>query len=883
MTANSEEPEPEANCVVPAIIESHTHQSPPSGQEDDATININNTDELSLVQLSLLQQQVEQLSNVNRLLQQDNARLLLHQEEHSQQLSLYQNRAIEAKNRESNKSLLAAQLQQDILQLQSQLDVLNQQLALVTQARDTLEQSMDLIKQLSLEKVHAAVQAWRDERALNEERKEKMKSFIEAKAHELAHTQRNVEQVRVELTQSNDALVTVRKKLDDLTLQHQGDQMRIRELAKDNLKLKKNTQQLSLLGDTLETKLHQTTQEREEQKHKRLEARHELMTLLRKLEAEQAQTELFKEALTLSLTPKAVRVQILVCEPIPAPWVEWMDALVPQCGGTAAPYTESFIQRQASNREHPYTEGMTVEDRPSPVQVVVVASASTASTCHDLKSGFMEQRMQDLILAPPYLNKNGTMVENAVNGTRILRTKLKGGPNVLQDLDPFIKGTHADLVSSDPYDLYIALKWSSLLTLRAVSAFVQASADVVAAAASPKNQSPTTIQGEDGSTTEGTFSTSSIPPSPFLIPSFVRVSYISEENNKVAKWRMHGDFFHPAAWEICKDSFDMLWLPHSLAGSTQSSLSEKDGFSPLFLNINNGKKIMANVQVSSPIRGLCYDATFQSRMHNRVLYESNSSSMKEPSLLDSDCGQWWIIMTEEQMPTPPEVYGNERSQPVVQGGSNFFWMITERQRQEIVKQKVCEQEMNLKGQTDAEEMDRQCGPIPQAIIPLGDMESFLINFTPNTALGKKHLHERSPGYSHADERQHDRDIVRERKLLHGQEDIEKALFDYTIYPAALFRKDATLKAVRARDAILTQNIKTTVDGNVIQVGPKVIKSSYYDVTITKPRPPVPGWCQALTRKGLCALYSEYFRESNDTRCIEACGMKKDWSALAVAA
>lgn len=36
--------------------------------------------------------------------------------------------------------------------------------------------------------------------------------------------------------------------------------------------------------------------------------------------------------------------------------------------------------------------------------------------------------------------------------------------------------------------------------------------------------------------------------------------------------------------------------------------------------------------------------------------------------------------------------------------------------------------------------------------------------------------------------------MKERKQLKGQEDIEKALFDYNIYPAALMRKDATLKA-----------------------------------------------------------------------------------------
>jgi hypothetical protein len=56
------------------------------------------------------------------------------------------------------------------------------------------------------------------------------------------------------------------------------------------------------------------------------------------------------------------------------------------------------------------------------------------------------------------------------------------------------------------------------------------------------------------------------------------------------------------------------------------------------------------------------------------------------------------------------------------------------------------------------------------------------------------------------------------------------MFDYTIYPAALFHKDATLKAARARDV-------GAMDGSV---GPQTIRSSYYDVTIKKP--PFLGWC-----------------------------------------
>lgn len=484
----------------------------------------------------------------------------------------------------------------------------------------------------------------------------------------------------------------------------------------------------------------------------------------------------------------AARVQILVCEPIPAKWTDWMDSMLINCGGKKSP-----LDKKASEGENPYEGGVKVEERPSPIQVVVVASASTADTCHDLKSGFMEKRMQDLILAPPYVGDGNT-----------------------KNPDPAVKTTHPDLVSSDDHDMYVAMKWSSLVTTRAVHGFLQASADLQAAAASPNNQKAGLEKNPDGVTV----TLREAPSSPFLIPSFVRVSYVSEENSKVAKWRMHGDFFHPAAWEVCKDSFDMTWIPDSLSGA-------------------------------GGVNGICY-------AHDGATAASRKLEKGE------ECGQWWIYMAEEQMPTSPEVYANEVTSSLVRGGSNFVWMLTERQRRHIVKTKVCE---NNKG-TD-------CGEAAQAVIPVGDLESFLINYTPNSALGRKHVTGRRPGYSNEKERELDREKVRERKQLKGQEDIEKALFDYTIYPSALFHKDATIKAARARDAKLTA--KKDPDA----IGPQTVKSGYYDVTITKPREAVSAWCQAASRTGLCTLYSDYFRTSNDHRCMEACGMKMDWTPVKI--
>jgi hypothetical protein len=496
----------------------------------------------------------------------------------------------------------------------------------------------------------------------------------------------------------------------------------------------------------------------------------------------------------------AARVQMLVCEPIDARWTEWMDSLVPHCGGKVSDLSK--IKDKTSK----------VEERASPVQVVVVATMDSAETCHDLKSGFMERRTQDLILAPPYLGDKGSAdIEN-----------------------PATKRTHPDLVSSDDHDLYVGLKWTSLVTLRALNSFLQASADIAAGASSPVNNHDGKKKYEPDDTT---FVVPNTPASPFLIPSFTRVSYVSEENAKVAKWRMHGDFFHPAAWEVCKDSFELTWINHSLSGP-------------------------------GGVNGLCHEPSTQSAMKRRLKVDGDDSA---PTT--TDCGQWWIYMTELQMPTSPDAYANEVTPPIVPGGSNSVWMLTERQRREIVSRKVCLYKAASKGEKDVPD----CPPAPSAVMPLGDMESFLINYSPNTALGKKHVSGRRPGYSREKEREEERQLVKERKQLKGQEDIEKALFDYTIYPAALFRKDATLKAARARDAVLTSEKTKEVAEDLL--GPRWIKSAYYDVTVTKPRPPILGWCQAIARRGLCTLYADYFRTSTDVRCLEACGMKKNFSPI----
>ena len=192
-------------------------------------------------------------------------------------------------------------------------------------------------------------------------------------------------------------------------------------------------------------------------------------------------------------------------------------------------------------------------------------------------------------------------------------------------------------------------------------------------------------------------------------------------------------FFHPAAWEICKDSFEVTWLDHSLSGP-------------------------------GGVTGLCYDPSTQATMKRQLAKAKGSTATSSST---HECGQWWIYTTDLQIPNRPDVYANEITPPMVQGGNNFVLMVTKRQRREIVKRQIClhdidseaeEAEFNIQkkrkkkiddddapaatkkkaaAQRKVFEQKKKACPAPtQAVIPLGDMESFLINYTPNTALGK---------------------------------------------------------------------------------------------------------------------------------------------------
>jgi len=157
-----------------------------------------------------------------------------------------------------------------------------------TAQKEKVEHSIEKLKKKCVERVKMTEAALVEERNLNEERKKKMKVFVETKAEDLRNAKAANDELRTELKDTSAALQTVRGKLEHVTHQFDNAATKNRELTREISRMKKNAEQMLTLGDNLEFELHKSAQETEEHKNKRLTAKHELMTILRKLEAEQA-------------------------------------------------------------------------------------------------------------------------------------------------------------------------------------------------------------------------------------------------------------------------------------------------------------------------------------------------------------------------------------------------------------------------------------------------------------------------------------------------------------------------------------------------------------------------------------------------------------------
>jgi hypothetical protein len=224
------------------------------------------------------------------------------------------NRLNAAKKKEATKSNLAEQYEEDYKSLEQESEEIKRELLELKESKQKMEEELGQARKISQERFEEADRSLTEELRLNDERKRKMKAFVENKSEELREAKADNDALQTEATQTSRALMDLNTRYKQLHAQWVQSQTRNRELQRDLNRIKKDSDNLHKVGDTLEMKLSRSANETEEHKNKRLAAKHELMTVLRTLEVERDVSNKLRDSIKFTFTPKALSQQQLLKE-----------------------------------------------------------------------------------------------------------------------------------------------------------------------------------------------------------------------------------------------------------------------------------------------------------------------------------------------------------------------------------------------------------------------------------------------------------------------------------------------------------------------------------------------------------------------------------------
>jgi hypothetical protein len=235
-------------------------------------------------------------------------------DEQARKESALTNRLNAAKKNEAVKANAAEHYEDLVDNLEKQGQEYKGKLTTTTAERDQLKNEVVQWKQYSEQRTKQLESALNDEKKLNDERKRKMKEFVEAKTEEVRSAKADNISLQTELDQTNRSLKEFNQRYKQLHAQWVQAQTRNRELQRDMTKMKKDSEKMTKVGGTLEAKLSRSANEADLHKNKRLAAKHELMAVLHQLEAERETNNRLRESIKVTFTPKALSQQQTVQE-----------------------------------------------------------------------------------------------------------------------------------------------------------------------------------------------------------------------------------------------------------------------------------------------------------------------------------------------------------------------------------------------------------------------------------------------------------------------------------------------------------------------------------------------------------------------------------------
>ena len=198
--------------------------------------------------------------------------------------------------------------------LEKEIEQYEEKVKAINANRDQLKTEVADWKEYAEKKTKQLESALKDEKKLNDERKRKMKGFVEAKTEEVRSAKADQISLQTELDQTNQSLKDLNQRYKQLHAQWVQSQTRNRELQRDMTKMKVDSEKMSKVGGTLEAKLSRSALETEDHKNKRLAAKNELMSVLAQLETEREVNSRLRETIRDTFTPKALSQQQLIQE-----------------------------------------------------------------------------------------------------------------------------------------------------------------------------------------------------------------------------------------------------------------------------------------------------------------------------------------------------------------------------------------------------------------------------------------------------------------------------------------------------------------------------------------------------------------------------------------
>eukprot|EP00980_Cylindrotheca_fusiformis_P014456 scaffold3857_cov127-Cylindrotheca_fusiformis.AAC.13 len=356
-------------------------------------------------QIGQLRAKIEALTTSENKMQEEMVVIREERDEQARRLSSYTTRLNEAKKNEAVKVNAADHYESKVDDLNAQLKETRDEMAQIKFERDRYKKELGNWKKYAEQRTTQLEGQLQREKKLNDERKRKMRFFVESKTEEVRSTKAENVSLQDELDQTTRSLKDFNQRYKQLHSQWVQSQTRNRELQRDVAKTKNDSEKMSKVGGTLEAKLLRSASEIEDHKNKRMAAKNELMAVIAQLEAEKKASNRLKEYVKSTFTPKVQSQQQMLQEKL-----EHFDAGLKQLAtrfGRELPTTRKRNgQPNADSETSPKTTNATVgiQSKISDASTVRILTKLEEETQrvnqHIAKVSTNVDQLQNLLVAP---------------------------------------------------------------------------------------------------------------------------------------------------------------------------------------------------------------------------------------------------------------------------------------------------------------------------------------------------------------------------------------------------------------------------------------------------------------------------------------------------